>query len=57
MLIIEGIIIDEEPYWKITSDKKHPRIFTDYTISVESVIKGKSKKQVKVTVAGGTLDE
>ena len=56
VLIIGGTVIDEEPYWKITSDKNHPRIFTDYTIKVDNVIKGGDKKQVKVTVAGGTLD-
>ena len=56
-LIIEGTIIDEKPYWKITSDKQHPRIYTDYIIEVENVIKGENKKQVKVTVVGGTLDD
>ena len=56
VLIIEGTVMEATPYWKITNDEKHPRIFTDYTIKVDSVIKGENKKQIKVTIVGGTLD-
>jgi len=55
-LIIEGTIIETDTYWKIVRSDSPPRIFTDFTVKVDEVIKGESKKIVKVTMSGGEKD-
>ncbi len=55
-LIVEGTVLEAKPFWKIVHENSNPRIFTDYTIQVDDVIKGQDKRTVKVTMSGGSLD-
>ena len=55
-LIIEGEILNARSYWKIIREDTMPRIFTDYTIKVDDVIKGEYQKVINVTMNGGTKD-
>ena len=55
-LVVEGNILNAKPYWVKINDHSYPRIFTDYTVQVDDVIKGAHKKVITVTIAGGELD-
>ncbi len=55
-LVVEGEILNTKAYWINVNDQKYPRIFTDYTVQVDEVIKGDYKKIIKVTIGGGELD-
>ena len=55
-LIVEGKILKANAYWKIIHEGQPPRIFTDYIVQVDEVIKGQHKKTIKVTMSGGALD-
>lgn len=55
-LVIEGTVLNAQPYWQTTNDPDYPEIFTDYTISVDNAIKGTSKQTITVTLLGGFLD-
>ena len=56
-LIIEGTVIETKPYWKIIYSDSIPRIFTEFTIKVDDVLKGNlNDKTIKVVMEGGILD-
>ena len=58
-LIIEGTVTEVRPYWKVIRDDIMPRIFTEFTVRVDDVIKGDlglSGKTVSVAMSGGSLD-
>lgn len=55
-LIVEGKVLNAKSKWVIIHDNQPPRIFTDYKIQVDEVIKGQYKKVIKVTLSGGTID-
>lgn len=55
-LIVEGTVLNAQSKWVIIHNDQPPRIFTDYKILVDEVIKGQYKKVIKVTMSGGTLD-
>jgi hypothetical protein len=57
-LIIEGIILEEKPFWKIDQGDKLPYILTEYVVKVNNVIKGNVSvdQTVNVLMRGGTLD-
>ena len=57
-LIIEGIILEEKPFWKIDQGDKQPYILTEYLVKVNDVIKGNVSvdQTVNVLMRGGTLD-
>ena len=54
-LIIDGVVIEVKPFWKIINE--NPRIYTEYTVKVNDVIKGNTQDDnIKVILAGGQLD-
>ena len=57
-LIIEGIILEEKPFWKMDEGDKYPYILTEYVVKVNDVIKGNISvdQTVNVLMRGGTLD-
>ena len=57
-LIIEGIILEEKPFWKIDQGDKLPYILTEYVVKVNDVIKGNVQVDdtISVLMRGGTLD-
>jgi len=56
-LIVEGTIIAVKPYWKVIHNDTIPRVFSEFIIQVDNVIKGDIKgKTVKVVMTGGVLD-
>ena len=57
-LIIEGVILEEKPFWKVDQGDKQPYILTEYLVKVNDVIKGDVSvdQTVNVLMRGGTLD-
>ena len=57
-LIIEGVILEEKPFWKLDQGDKRPYIVTEYLVKVNDVIKGDVSvdQTVNVLMRGGTLD-
>ena len=57
-LIIEGIILEEKPFWKIDQGDKLPYILTEYVVKVNDVIKGNVQVDdtISVLMSGGMLD-
>ncbi len=56
-LIVEGTILEAKPYWKIIHNDKPPRIYTEFTVKVDDVIKGDINSQtITFVVGGGDLD-
>ena len=54
-LIIEGTVIETKPYWKIIYSDSIPRIFTEFTIKVDDVLKGNlNDKTIKVVMQGAS---
>ena len=56
-LIVEGTILETKPYWKIIHNDKPPRIYTEFTVKVDDVIKGDINSQtISFVMGGGALD-
>jgi len=57
-LIIEGIIQDVRPFWKIDRGDEYPYIQTEYVVKVNHVVKGDVQvdQTISVLMSGGTLD-
>lgn len=57
-IIIEGTVVDIKPFWKVIRDDINPRIYTEYIVKVNDVIKGdvQAEQTVSVVMAGGYLD-
>ena len=56
-LIVEGTIVEVKPFWKIIHDDSMPKVYTEFSIKVEDVVKGSHHgKHLKVVMAGGVLD-
>ncbi len=56
-LIVEGTILEVKPYWKIIRSDTLPRVYTEFAVKVDDVIKGNlNDKTLKVVMAGGVLD-
>ncbi len=56
-LIIEGTIEKVTPFWKVIRDDADPKIYSEFTVKVNEVIKGKvNGKMIKVVMSGGQLD-
>ena len=57
-LIIEGIITEVKPFWKLHHDDSFPSIYTEYKIKVNDAVKGNVQVDdtISVLMRGGTLD-
>lgn len=56
-LIIEGTIKNVKPFWKIIREDADPKIYSEFTVKVDDVIKGEvNGNMIKVVMSGGQLD-